>query len=166
MGRGVVTVTRDVRLYKEDPFASESKESETVKSTKTRPIEYDSTAFWLDIPRDKLISWRLDMEDTRASPHALEHAIRSVKRSFSTFAGRLLMASSGPEYLVGADEAARYLQVTTRGVKDLARAGSIPAHPSGMDPARSGVSIRVNCTSTWSITRTQNGKVGDLRERF
>jgi len=78
VGRGVVTVTRDVRLYKEVPFASEAKESETVKATKTRPIEYDSTAFWLDIPRDKLIVWGVKPDKARASLHALEHAIRSV----------------------------------------------------------------------------------------
>jgi hypothetical protein len=41
------------------------------------------------------------------------------------------MASSSPEYFVGADEAAKFLQLTTRRVKDLARAGRIPAHPIG-----------------------------------
>jgi hypothetical protein len=41
------------------------------------------------------------------------------------------MASVLPEYFVGAEEAAKYLQLTPRRVKDLARAGMIPAHPIG-----------------------------------
>jgi len=41
------------------------------------------------------------------------------------------MASVLPEYFVGAEEAAKYLQLTTRRVKELARAGAIPAHPIG-----------------------------------
>ena len=45
------------------------------------------------------------------------------------------MAADSPEYFVGADEAARFLQLTPRRVKDLARSGSIPAHPIG-DGAR------------------------------
>lgn len=41
------------------------------------------------------------------------------------------MAPNTPEYFVGADEAGKFLQLTPRRVKDLARAGSIPAHPIG-----------------------------------
>ena len=40
------------------------------------------------------------------------------------------MANSPPENFVGPEEAAEFLQMTRR-VKDLARAGSIPAHPLG-----------------------------------
>ena len=41
------------------------------------------------------------------------------------------MAADSPEYFVGADEAARFLQLTPRRVKGLARSGRIPAHPIG-----------------------------------
>lgn len=39
------------------------------------------------------------------------------------------MATTVPEYFVAAEEAAKFLQLTTRRVKELARAGIIPAHP-------------------------------------
>lgn len=45
------------------------------------------------------------------------------------------MAGDSPEYFVGADDAAGFLQHAPRRVKDLARSGSIPAHPIG-DGAR------------------------------
>jgi hypothetical protein len=41
------------------------------------------------------------------------------------------MPTASPEYFVGAEVAAKFLQLSTRRVKDLARAGIIPAHPIG-----------------------------------
>ena len=43
--------------------------------------------------------------------------------------------TTSPEYFVGAEEAAKFLQLSPRRVKDLARGGTIPAHPIG-DGAR------------------------------
>ena len=39
------------------------------------------------------------------------------------------MTTFPPENFVGPEEAAKFLQITPRRVKDLARAGSIPGHP-------------------------------------
>jgi DEAD/DEAH box helicase domain-containing protein len=50
LGRGPVTVKREVKLYREVPVGSEGGENDKVKPTQTDAIEYDSTAFWIDVP--------------------------------------------------------------------------------------------------------------------
>ncbi len=78
LGRGGVTVRREVKLYREVPVASDSKDAGEVKTTKTDPIEYLSTAFWLDVPEETLLRCGIQPRHARGAMHALEHVLRSV----------------------------------------------------------------------------------------
>jgi DEAD/DEAH box helicase domain-containing protein len=78
LGRGPVTVRREVKLYREVPTSSEGGEDDKVKTTRTDPIEYDSTAFWIDVPQGTLRKWKIKAPDAKPAMHALEHALRSV----------------------------------------------------------------------------------------
>lgn len=77
--RGGVTVRRSVGQYMKMAAAPESREKPEVFPTKTRPIEFDSTAFWLDLPEKAVEKFGIDSaEKLRAAVHAIEHALRSV----------------------------------------------------------------------------------------
>jgi DEAD/DEAH box helicase domain-containing protein len=78
LGRGGVTVRREVKLYREIPANAQSSEQGEIKTTRTDPIEYDSTAFWLDIPESLLSACDIILNDAHSAVHALEHALRSV----------------------------------------------------------------------------------------
>lgn len=78
LGRGLVRVHREVKLYREIPIGSESSEKEIVRPTHTRPIQYDSTAFWLDMPEEILKKAGVKKSEAFPAVHALEHALRSV----------------------------------------------------------------------------------------
>ena len=78
LGRGVVSVRRQVRLYRRVPVTADSRDAGEVKVTNTDPIEYTSTAFWLDIPQEVLESCGIALEDAHPMIHTLEHAVRTV----------------------------------------------------------------------------------------
>ncbi|MBI4603878.1 MAG: DEAD/DEAH box helicase [Planctomycetes bacterium] len=78
LGKGQVTVRREVKLYRKIPAAGEGEEEEEVCGTRTQPIEYDATAFWLDLPEAALRAWGIPNDAARPGAHALEHALRSV----------------------------------------------------------------------------------------
>jgi DEAD/DEAH box helicase domain-containing protein len=78
LGRGLVRVHREVKLYREIAVGSEAGEKDVVKPTKTRPIEYDSTAFWLEVSEELLSGAKIKRVDAFAAIHALEHSLRSV----------------------------------------------------------------------------------------
>lgn len=78
IGRGPVTVKREVKLYREVPAGSDGGDDDKVKTTFTDPIEYDSTAFWIDVPQDTLQKWKIKAMGQKPAMHALEHALRSV----------------------------------------------------------------------------------------
>ena len=78
LGRGVVTVKRQVKLYKSYPSSSENIKEGTTKTTATTPIEYISTAFWLDINFDVLEKCGIGLNDVYPMMHAVEHSVRTV----------------------------------------------------------------------------------------
>jgi DEAD/DEAH box helicase domain-containing protein len=78
LGRGHVKVKRQVRLYKSYPSSSEKIEGGATKTTLTTPIEYESTAFWLDIPRKLLDQCQIGTDRALSMIHALEHSVRTV----------------------------------------------------------------------------------------
>jgi DEAD/DEAH box helicase domain-containing protein len=73
-----VTVKRQVRLYKSYPSSSENVQEGTTKTTSTTPIEYTSTAFWLDIPLDILDKCGISLDNVYPMMHAIEHSVRTV----------------------------------------------------------------------------------------
>ncbi|MDI1437116.1 DEAD/DEAH box helicase [Polyangium sorediatum] len=78
LSRGGVTVTRKVEQYLEVPAVPAANEKPPVKGTRTNPIEYESTAFWLDLPSQVLRKAGVGPEDAWAAVHALEHTMRAV----------------------------------------------------------------------------------------
>jgi len=78
LGLGPVTISREVKLYRKVPAQAESKKKEETLPTFTNPIEYDTTAFWIDFGNAALAEWEVDPADVRASVHAVEHLLRSV----------------------------------------------------------------------------------------
>lgn len=78
LGRGMVNVKRHVKLYMSYPSSSEKVEQGETKLTHTAPIEYISTAFWLDIPYEVLEAQGVGSGRAHAMLHAVEHAVRTV----------------------------------------------------------------------------------------
>jgi DEAD/DEAH box helicase domain-containing protein len=78
LGRGIVTVKRQVKLYKRYSSSSENIQEGTTKTTSTTPIEYTSTAFWLDIPFDVLGKCGVGLDKVYPMMHAIEHSVRTV----------------------------------------------------------------------------------------
>ena len=70
-------------------------------------------------------------DDENLSPATIQTGVRVP----ALVDRRDIATTTSPEYFVGAEEAAKFLQLTPRRVKDLARGGTIPAHPIG-DGAR------------------------------
>ena len=78
LGRGTVTVKRQVKLYKSYPSSSDNAQEGTLKTTNTTPIEYTSTAFWLDIPVDMLSKSGIGSDLVYPMMHTIEHSVRTV----------------------------------------------------------------------------------------
>jgi DEAD/DEAH box helicase domain-containing protein len=79
LGTGTVTVHRAVDFYLEIPWATESAGiTDEVKKTKTNPIEFDSTAFWIEFTPVNFASCGLEETAGHSAVHALEHVLRSV----------------------------------------------------------------------------------------
>ncbi len=77
--RGGVTVRRSVGQYMKFAVAPARPEKPEVIPTKTRPIEFDSTAFWIDFPAPFLEKLGFDSAEALwPAMHALEHSVRSV----------------------------------------------------------------------------------------
>ena len=78
LGMGLVTARREVKIYRRTPVNPESDQKDEIKTTFTDPIEYNTTAFWLDIAEKVLSGCGIPSQETYSTIHAVEHAVRTV----------------------------------------------------------------------------------------
>lgn len=78
IGAGTVTVHRKVERFLEVPVGIESKFQERARKTNTDPIEFDSTAFWIEFTPEIITRCGVEQKDAHGAIHALEHVLRSV----------------------------------------------------------------------------------------